>query len=129
MPTRIRRADWNRLLDELQKMRDEWEGTIGRFLDRRPVHGVVGGIETGRQRLAEERPTSLKKLNALLDQWEKIGSTTSVSTVTATLDGIDYGIRLVSERVRQYFNLQRRKPPTSAKTSTATGHHNRKRAG
>jgi hypothetical protein len=128
MPTRIRRADWNRLLDELQKMRDEWEGTIGRFVDRRPVQGVVVGIETGRQRLAEEKPTSLKKLNALLDEWEKMGSTTLVSTVTATLDGIDYGIRLVSERVRQYFNLHRRKPPTSAKTSTAT-HHKRKRAG
>jgi hypothetical protein len=46
-------------------MRVEWEGKMGQFVDRGPgwVHGVVSGIETGRQRIAQERPMSLDKLN------------------------------------------------------------------
>lgn len=127
------RDDWNDLLEDLATLQRTWEGRtahlveLGRGLR---AYGVVFGIETGRRSVAERKASSLAQLNSLLDEWENIASLKASGPAAESIEGIDFGIRLVIKRVRRYLNRPARpKPPTWAENGKApSGHKRRPRA-
>jgi hypothetical protein len=104
----------DRLLEDLRNLHEKWGRKVNRLQHRGYrlwVHGVLFGIDMGRNRIAEYRTRSPGELNLLLDEWERRSRNRlrEVSSVTASTRGIDFGIRLVIGRVRRY--LQRSAPP------------------
>jgi hypothetical protein len=110
-------ADWNQLLEDLEKLQRTWEARAAKVVEpdlRLRAHGVVLGIETGRRSIAELKPSSPAKLNALLNLWEGIANRKASGPAVESIEGIDFGIHLVVSRVRRNLNrLVRPKPPTS----------------
>jgi len=116
MRSRQGRDDWNHLMEDLETLQRTWEGKtaslvqLGRGLW---AHGVVFGIETGRNSMAEQKASSVGKLNALLNGWETIANLKVSGPAAESIQGIDFGIHLVIRRVDQYLNrMAQPKPPT-----------------
>jgi hypothetical protein len=107
---------WKSALQQLDSLQMEWEAKVGELVEHGPgwLQGVEAGVQIGRNRIAERAPTSLEQLNVLLNEWESIGKTKTRkgNDWQAVLDGIDHGIALVVDLVREHFSL--RKPPVVA---------------
>lgn len=115
----IENSDVRCVLDDLCKLQKQWEGKIPDYtqLGKGPwASGVLFAIEIARQRIEEDCAGSLIKLNTLLAEWERIASGEEVGTAAAaeSISGLDFGIRLVIDRVRGCLDrTPPRKPPMS----------------
>lgn len=116
-------------VDELQR---KWERKIPALEQegREPwARSVQFAIEIARNRIDEVCADSPMKMNALLNKWEHVSKRVRGGTEGESIRGIDFGIRLVVQRVRRCLNRQpQRKPPTSANGNHASlGHKGGKR--
>jgi hypothetical protein len=105
-------VDFDRLLSDLARLQNRWERKLimpqqhGRKIW---ALGVLFGIEIGRARITEANRKPLGELKALLSEWERIKSHTEATIGGASLDketiqGLDFGIRLVIRRVHRSLN-------------------------
>lgn len=100
--------NWYFLLEDLRRLQNRWERNGERLRQQgQPVwsSGVLFGIETGRQRIAECRSALPAELNSLLEAWERIGHLEETGSINAFTRGMDFGIRLVIGRVRRYLQM------------------------
>jgi hypothetical protein len=108
---------WYQLLDALKKLQISWEERAAKSQRLREIlraRATAAGIEIARNRLAQQIPISRRELEALLAEWTQIGNSERASKAAETVHGIDHGIQLVIDLVRQYLGRER-KLPNSAK--------------
>jgi len=97
--------DWILLFRELRRLHNNWKRGI-RHSDSPWVRGVLMAIETGRNRL-KDGPRFRIRLARLVQQWNKIGVRKKLQTVSDSMKGIDYGVRLVADRAHRYLKATR----------------------
>lgn len=127
MPRLIENTDCCHIMAAIDELQRKWELKIpsltqqGREPWARSVHFA---IESARNRIAEVCADSPTELNVLLDKWEQLSKRVKGGTEGESIRGIDFGIRLVVQRVRRCLNRQpQRKPPTSANGNHASLRH------
>ena len=127
-------VDFDRLVSDLGRLQSKWESKVADAEQHRRriwALGVLFGIETGRATIGDDNRRSLAELNALLNEWEGISARTEANLVRETIRGLDFGIRLVIERVRRFLNLRldensaRPKPPRTADSGKVRSGHKR----
>jgi hypothetical protein len=118
MSSPIGNSDCSHILTAIDELQRKWERKIPSFTKqgREPwARSVHFAIESARNRIEEVCADSPMELNVLLDKWEQFTKRVKGRVKGESIRGIDFGIRLVVQRVRRCLNRQpQRKPPTSA---------------
>src|SRR5215831_20621576 len=115
--------DWNLLLKDLEKLHNLWlkmaETTVG---DRARIRGVLFGIESGSNRMAEEIAKPNPAIAAVVADWRRHLRHKEEAKGQEVVEGVDHGIELVIECiVRFYESKAPRDPPPTRQTNAANG--------
>ena len=116
-------ADWNPLLKDLEKLHRLWlTKAEAEANDKRWIRGVLFGIETGWNRIAEEVAKPSPNIGSMIADWRRHLNSTEEAAAQEASRGVDYGIKLVIECVTRFYKRAiPHGPPRSRHAGGANG--------
>jgi hypothetical protein len=105
-------TDWTPLLKDLEQLRRTWlTKAEAESDDQKWSRSVLFGIETGLNRIAEEVAKADPRVSTVISDWQRHLRSREDIPGQEVVEGVDHGIKLVIECVRQFFNSTAPKEP------------------
>jgi hypothetical protein len=96
--------DWTALLKDLEQLHTLWLTKAQAAVDdKRWFRGVLFGIETGWNRIAEEIGKPDPNIGSIIANWQQHLNSSKEAAGREVAEGVDYGIELVIECVLRFF--------------------------
>jgi hypothetical protein len=97
--------DWNALLKDLEELHSLWLTKAQAAVDdKRWFSGVLFGIETGWNRIAEEVGKPNPNIGSTIVNWRQHLDSRKEAGGQEVVKGVDYGIQLTIDCVRRFFS-------------------------